>query len=149
MNKRLIILGVLLAALLLSAADPWPAKLTVWNYTGDNIYFTLKYRGEQKYFLTATPKGNTDDYRKSVFEVTRRKYSATVTACGTTTTSATLDLRKNVMLNFVSCTAMRRLADKFWGEPRMEKPNFFQGFVFDDKPRNAGKRPFRFIYELP
>ena len=159
MNKRLIIFGVLLAALLLSAVSPWPATLTVGNYTGDNIYFTLKYRGEQKYFLTATPAGNAynkavgSDYHISRFDIVRRVYSATVTACQTTTTWGLFDMRTQVWLNFVPCEYMIQIKDlqlnpaftawlkankvgpqpvkwlnkppKFWGEPTMEKVTFY------------------------
>ncbi|GAB4479830.1 MAG: hypothetical protein Kow0088_21090 [Anaerolineales bacterium] len=142
MNKRLIIFGVLLAALLLSAVSPWPATLTVVNKTGDSIYFTLMYRGEQKYILTATVAGNSDTYNVSKFDITRHLYSASVTACSTTY-SGTLDMRKNVFLKFVSCDSMRRMKPQFWGEPRFEKPNFYQGFTeFDDKYHSE----FYFIY---
>jgi hypothetical protein len=162
-NKRLIIFGVLLAALLLSAASPWPAVLTVYNYTGDNIYITLKYRGEQKYFLTATPKGNSPDYQVSVFELVRRTYSAQVTACATTTKWGRLRMASNVRLVFPNCTAMKQWTAKFWGEPTMEKVNFFVapngaeftppdsgwwgGYNFKDLART--KQAFRFLYDLP
>ena len=162
MNKRLIIFGVLLAALLLSAASPWPAILTVYNFTGDNIYFTLKYRGEQKYFLTATPQGNSDTYYVSRFDIVRRVYSAQVTACQTTTKWGRLRMASNVRLVFIDCTAMKQWTRKFWGEPTMEKVNFFVGpsgeytppdqgwwggYSFKDK---AGKvQAFRFLYDLP
>ena len=132
MNKRLIIFGVLLAALLLSAVSPWPATLQVLNYTGDNVYITLKFRGVQKYFLTATSDGNAgpDYYHLSVFDITRLKYSATVTACQTTV-SGTMDLKTNLHLNFTSCDAMRQ-----WWTPKylkidrgFEKPNFYDAYL--------------------
>ena len=113
MNKRLIIFGVLLAALLLSAASPWPAVLDVWNYTGDNIYITLKYRGEQKYFLTATPKGNSDTYNVSRFELVRRVYSAKITACATTTSWGRLRMASNLRLVFPDCLQMQRVSSVF------------------------------------
>ena len=113
MNKRLIIFGVLLAALLLSAVSPWPAKLTVINGTGDNIYITLKYRGEQKYFLTATPKGNSPDYQVSVFELVRRVYSAKVTACATTTEWGRLRMASQVRLVFPNCTHQNKASNAF------------------------------------
>jgi len=125
-NKRLIIFGVLLAAMLLSAVSPWPATLMVGNFTGDNVYITLKYRGVQKYFLTATKEGNSDTYHWSVFDITRRSYSATVTACQTTV-SGTMDLNTNLQLRFTSCDSMRQ-----WWTPKylkvdrsLEKPNFY------------------------
>ncbi|RCK76954.1 MAG: hypothetical protein ANABAC_3379 [Anaerolineae bacterium] len=113
MNKRLIIFGVLLAALLLSAVSPWPAVLTVYNFTGDNVYITLKYRGEQKYFLTATPQGNSADYNVSVFDIVRRTYSAQVTACETTTTWGRLRMASNVRLVFPDCLQMQRVSNSY------------------------------------
>ncbi len=163
MNKRLIIFGVLLAALLLSAVSPWPAVLSVWNYTGGNVYITLNYRGEQKYFLTATPAGNSDTYYLSRFDIVRRVYSAQVTACDTTTEWGRLRMASNVRLVFVDCTAMKQWTAKFWGEPTMEKINFFVdpagneftppdwswwgGYNYKDKAKTA--QAFRFLYDLP
>ena len=127
MNKRLIIFGVLLAALLLSAVSPWPATLRVWNFTGDNIYITLKFNGQQVYFLTATPDGNSPFQYLSVFDITRRNnYAAQVTACGTTTTWGKLNMITNLRLTFTGCESMRQFwTPKYWGEPTMEKPNFW------------------------
>ena len=125
--KKLIIFSILLAAIVLSAVNPWPAQLKVWNWTGDNIYFRLSYRGEQKYFLTATPQGNTDTYRFSLFEVARKKYSSEVTACGVTTTGGSMNLNNNLKLTFTDCAMMRQWwRPLYWGEPGMEKPNFYQ-----------------------
>jgi hypothetical protein len=125
--KKLIIFSILLAAIVLSAVNPWPAQLKVWNWTGDNIYFRLSYRGEQKYFLTATPQGNTDTYRFSLFEVARKKYSSEVTACGVTTTGGSINLNNNLKLTFTDCAMMRQWwRPLYWGEPGMEKPNFYQ-----------------------
>ena len=126
MNKRLVIL-VLLAAFVLSAVAPWPAVLTVVNYTGENIYFTLKYRGEQKYFLTATPEGNSSSYYVSRFDIVRRTYTGNkVTACATTTTWARFNMNVNLRLVWTACESMKQYwTPKYWGEPGMEKPNFF------------------------
>ena len=139
MNKRLIIL-VLLAAFLLSAVSPWPAILTVYNGTGDNIYFRLKYRGEQKYFLTATPEGNSADYHISRFDIVRRTYTGNeVTACATTTPWARLVLTTNLWLNFTPCESMRQWwTPKYWGEPGMEKPNFYNDGDFEWTPPDWG-----------
>jgi len=124
-NKRLLIL-VVLAAFVLSAAAPWPAILTVVNYTGGNVYFALKFRGEQKYFLTATPQGNSADYYVSRFDITRRTYSAQVTACDVTTTWGRLNINANLRLVFTDCVSMQQYwTPKYWGEPGMEKPNFY------------------------
>jgi hypothetical protein len=138
--KKIIVLTILLAALVLSAINPWPSQLRVWNWTGDNVYFRLSYRGEQKYFLTATHQGNTDTYKYSLFEVARKKYTAEVTAC-TVTATGTMDLNTNLKLTFTDCDMMRQFygglhmgatgfhfyrPGAFWGEPGMEKPNFYQ-----------------------
>jgi len=161
-NKRLIIFGVLLAALLLSAVSPWPATLRIWNFTGDNVYLTLKYRGVQKYFLTATPQGNSDTYYLSVFDITRLTYNAQVTACSTTTTWGRLRMASNVRLTFTSCEAMKQyMTPKYWGEPTMEKPNFWNWNGDESVPPNMGwwgslsykdlagtKSAFRFLYDV-
>jgi len=163
-NKRLIIFGVLLAALLLSAASPFPAVLEIRNYTGDNIYVTLRYRGEQKYFLTATVQGNSGDYNISRFDIARRVYSARITACGTTTSRGRLRMASNVRLVFPDCTAQKQtFSPKFWGEPTQEKVTFFvdpsgKEFSPPDGPWWGGrnfkdlkgtKQAFRFLYDLP
>jgi len=126
-NKRLIIFGVLLAALLLSAVSPWPATLSVWNFTGSNVYITLKYNGVQKYFLTATPDGNSPYQYLSRFDIERRtNYSAQVTACDTTTTWGKMNMYVNLRLTFTGCESMKQWwTPKYWGEPSMEKPNFW------------------------
>lgn len=215
MNKRLIIFGVLLAALLLSAVSPWPAVLTVVNGTGKDIYITLKYRGVQKYFLTATKQGNAYDpvsntrYSISLFEVSRLTYSATVTACDTTTSWGRLRMVTNVRLTFPKCLQMQRASAAFynadfvswvkgdaavrtalctkygvapcptasnkppaqinkkinsfgwWGEPTLEKVNFWYSGTFEWTPPDWGwygsynvkgkssrKPAFRFLYDL-
>ncbi|MFZ5808937.1 MAG: hypothetical protein ACOY16_06625 [Chloroflexota bacterium] len=165
MNKRLVIFGVLLAALLLSAVSPWPATLWVWNFTGDNIYFTLKYRGVQKYFLTATPEGNSPRYYLSTFDIERRQYSAQVTACETTTTWGRMNMLTNLRLTFTPCESMRQFwTPKYWGEPTMEKPNFWnwaywtkttRGNFWQHVPENDphygalyGWYRFRFLYDV-
>jgi len=169
-NKRLVIFGVLLAALLLSAVSPWPSVLTVNNWTGDNIYLTLKYRGEQKYFLTATHVGNSDFYNVSIFDIVRRTYSAQVTACETTTVWGRMNLNANLRLSFTPCESMKQWwTPKYWGEPGMEKPNFWNtgvggveytppdwGWWGSLKYKNPnppftvvyGKRAFRFLYDV-
>lgn len=126
MNKRVVIFVVLLASMLLSAAAAWPATLTVWNYTGDNVYIKLEKYGVMKYFLTATVEGNSADRNKSVFDIDRKTYDATVTACGVTTSSGLMDINTNLRLVFTSCDAMKQFwTPKYWGEPSQEKVNFF------------------------
>ena len=123
MNKRLVLFVILIAAFVLSAVNPWPAVLTVWNLTGDNVYIRLKYCGEQKYFLTATGDSCA---QPTTFDIARKKYSTEVTACGVTATGS-MDLRTNLKLTFTDCDSMRQFwTPKYWGEPGMEKPNFYQ-----------------------
>jgi hypothetical protein len=139
-NKRLVVFAVVLAALLLSAVNPWPAILSVGNYTGANVYFTLKYHGVQEYFLTATPEGNSESWRISKFDIVRKTYSAKVTACDTTTTWGTMRLTRNLWLNFTPCDAMKQWwTPKYWGEPSMEKPNFFTDGSKEAAPPNSTK----------
>lgn len=186
--KKIVVLTILLAALVLSAVNPWPAQLRVWNYTGDNVYFRLSYRGVQQYFLTATVAGNTDTRYYSLFEVSRKKYNAEVTACSVTA-SGTVDLNTNLKLTFVDCDMMRQVAGSFyntpddwnnywvtgypyrpgafWGEPGMEKPNFYQhwnttkvlyewrqpngawpGYWYE-KTHKLGWEQWQFKYDLP
>ncbi|MEN6298454.1 MAG: hypothetical protein ABFD51_00880 [Anaerolineaceae bacterium] len=139
MNKRLVIFVVLLAAMLLSATSAWPATLTVWNYTGDNVYIKLSKYGVMKYFLTATVEGNTDDRNLSRFDIERKTYSAEVTACGTTTTWGALDMRQNLRLTFTPCDSMKQWwTPKYWGEPSQEKPNFYNDGSFEWTPPDWG-----------
>ena len=149
MHRKLIPI-VLLVAFLLSAANPWPAVLTVINYTGDNIYFRLKYRGEQKYFLTATSDGNSSSYHVSVFDIIRRTYTGNeVTACDVTTTWARFDLNTNLRLVFTACEAMKQtFTPKYWGEPGMEKPNFWNDGSNQSVPPN-GTWYGQYTYKYP
>ncbi len=145
MNKSKVIFVVLLAAMILSAAGAWPATLTVNNWTGDNVYIKLSKYGVMKYFLTATVEGNTADRYVSRFDITRKTYTAVVTACGVTTSSGQVDLNTNLRLSFTPCDAMKQYwTPKYWGEPSQEKPNFYDGgslvffkhgvFYFTDEP---------------
>lgn len=157
MNKKLIIFAILLAAFVLSAVNPWPSTLSVWNFTGDNVYIRLKYRGEQKYFLTVTPQGNSDTYYLSRFDIVRRSYTAEVTACEMTTLWARMNLNYNLRLNFTPCESMKQYwTPKYWGEPTQEKPNFFiTGTYGQHVPENDpwygyfyNLKRFRFIYDV-
>jgi hypothetical protein len=156
-NKRLIIFVILIAAFVLSAINPWPSVLTIWNWTGSNVYLRLTYRGEQKYFLTATPEGNSDTYRKSNFDIVRRQYVAEVTACETMTRWARMNLAVNLRLNFTPCESMKQWwTPKYWGEPTQEKPNFFtSGTYTQHVPENDPQygdiywaRRFKFLYDI-
>jgi len=122
--KKLIVFSILLAAILLSAVNPFPAKLTVWNKTDNTVFIRLSYHNVQKYFLTVTDVGNTETYQLSVFEVVRKLYDSETTACGVTAVG-TLDMNQNVKLNFTECIRMNQWwKPLYWGEPGMEKPNF-------------------------
>lgn len=158
MNKRLIIFVILIAALALSAVNPWPSILVIRNWSGSNVYIRLTYRGEQKYFLTATPEGNSDVYYESRFDVVRRRYTAELTACDTTTKWARLDMDHNMRLSFTACESMKQYwTPKYWGEPSMEKPNMwtpgstFGQHVPENDPWNGwlyDNIRFHFIYDL-
>lgn len=159
--KKIVVMLILIASILFMAINPWPAKLRVWNYTGDDVFIRLSYRGEQKYFLTATSVGNTSQYHLSLFDVTRKKYNAEVSACNVTATGY-MDLNNNLKLTFVECEGMKRYdAPRFWGEPGMEKPNFYQhwdtfkvlyefcgGWCQEDL-RKLGWEQWKFQYDLP
>jgi hypothetical protein len=152
-NKRLVLFVILIAAFVLSAINPWPSVLTIYNWTGDNIYLRLKYCGEQKYFLTA--HGDSCD-QPVTFDLARKKYSAEVTACGVTTTSAKLDMNHNLKLTFTDCDSMRQWwTPKYWGEPSMEKPNFYQddytwkSVLADPSLRRLHWNEWKFKYSLP
>ena len=138
--KKTILFGVLLLALLLSAANPWNAKLTVLNYTEDNVFIQLLYRSQPQYFLTATVQGNTTEYHKSLFDVSRKKYDTKVTACGVTV-EGTMDLNSNLKLVFTECLKMiQYLHPQYWAEPGFEKPNFYHQFEWVN---------WKFQYEVP
>jgi hypothetical protein len=139
-NKRVVIFVVLVAAMVLSAVSAWPATLSVYNGTGDNVYIKLSKYGVMKYFLTATVEGNSADRYWSIFDITRKTYSAVVTACDTTTTSGAMDLRTNLRLVFTGCDSMKQWwTPKYWGEPSMEKVNFYNnGTDFEWAPPDDG-----------
>lgn len=137
--KSKVIFVVLLAAMILSAVGAWPSILTVYNYTGDNVYIKLSKYGVMKYFLTSTVEGNSADRNVSKFDIERKTYAAEVTACETTTTSGAVDLRTNLRLVFVDCTAMKQYdAPKFWGEPSQEKVNFYNDGDDEWTPPDGG-----------
>jgi hypothetical protein len=126
LNKKLFVLIVLCLSMLFSAVVPWPAILTVINKSDVNVTYVLSFQGEQKYFLTATPLGNTDTYNVSRFEIVRRVYDAKVTTCGVTSTWGELNMVRNLRNTFVECDRLRQFwSPAFWGEPGMEKPNFY------------------------
>ena len=131
----IIVLALILISMFATMAAAWPAKLTVKNLTGDKVYIKLS----DKYYFVNKP-GTT------VWEVARAKYSSTVTACGGTV-SGSINLLRNLTLTFVDCTYMWYPFDEeygrvyssrqgkftrwaFWGEPGMEKPEWFYGSLY-------------------
>lgn len=156
------ILLILMIAFMFSAVNPWPSILTIVNYTGQDIFYTLKYRGVQEYFLTATIEGNTDTYNISKFDIERKVYSAVVTACNTTTKWGRLNMNTNVRNVFTTCNQMKQWwTPKYWGEPTLEKPNFFESGGFQWTPMNMGwygllsykgdnvnKKAFSLLYDI-
>lgn len=164
--RKVWLFTILLFALLLSAANPWPSLLRVWNRTGDNVYIRLSQYGTPQYFLTATVKGNTSTYNLSIFEVARKKYTSEVTACGVTA-KGTMDMNHNLKLTFTECNMMRQYwRPLYFGEPGMEKPNFYQHWTITKKLAECEEYPggwecewekdhklgwvqWRFQYDLP
>lgn len=129
--KKLVVFAVVLAAVVLSAINPFPAHLTVWNKTEDFVYIRLSYHDVQKYFFTVSPEGNTDTYQLSLYEVTRKLYDMQTIACGEVA-EGTLDANKNIKLVFTECDQMYSWwKPQYWGEPGMEKPNFYEWKEFD------------------
>jgi hypothetical protein len=108
-----------LVALVLSAADPFPAILTIRNRSGEDVFVQLT-GDEGNYFFTV-PSGDT-----TAFEVERDVYDASVTACGETV-NGTIDLETNVRLAFPDCYKQYRLLERSltaaFGEPKVEKVN--------------------------
>ena len=116
MKKIYIILIVLAAvALLVVAANDWPARLTVRNQTDEAVIISMEY----PYSWLYVPAGT-----KSVFHIEKDDYTALVTACGETV-SGTINLKHNLKLNFTPCYYWSDSdSPKYLGEPGLEKPNW-------------------------
>ena len=115
--KKIQIVIVILAvlALFLIAANEWPARLNVKNQTEANVIISLEY----PYTWLVVPAGENRE-----FHIEKGVYDAQVTACGETVTG-TMNLKHNLKLNFTPCSGWANTsADKFPGEPALEKPNW-------------------------
>ena len=124
MNKlALVITMVVLLAVILVAANSFPATLTVINKTDGNVIISLEYPYS---FLVVKPEST------HKFTIARDTYVSTVTACGETA-SGTMNLNHNLKLNFTPCAAWGNTsAPKYLGEPTMEKPNWNRSPGVDD-----------------
>ena len=139
MYKAVVIVVVLsLAALLLVAANPWPARLTVINQTGEEITISMDYP-----YTWLVVKSEVDpdeeDSPTTIFTIERDIYEAQVTACGMTAVGR-IDMNRNLRLNFTPCELwFQEGAPKFLGEPSQEKPNWF---------RTPGMADWQFDYSV-
>ncbi|MCK4976886.1 MAG: hypothetical protein KAS36_08140 [Anaerolineales bacterium] len=129
MKKIYIVLIVLAAlALLLVAANEWPARLVVRNQTDADVILSLDY----PYSWLVVAPGTTTE-----FHIEKGVYNALVTACGETA-SGVMDLEHNLKLNFTACDLWANDdTPKYLGEPTMEKPNWF---------KSPGTAEWRFQY---
>jgi hypothetical protein len=159
-NKRGLSIIVLTILFILSttliAANPWPARLTLINQTGDNLYLWLFADNEKTildyYFVVdgdplprPIPKGfNFALYRKEntvTFHLERKVYTAWILGCGVMM-EGKMDVTKgNLQLNITPCSDMIRFdKPRYLGEPTLEKPNWF---------REPNMLNWRFKYILP
>jgi hypothetical protein len=128
-RSSFLLLGVVLAMVLI-AASPFPARFTVINQTGADIFVRLSdvKSGNPDYpLLTVTIDGTVKDAERptTVFTIERKVYDAQVFACGKTALGK-IDLTRNLQLNFVSCDQWWQTDHpRFLGEPSQEKPNWF------------------------
>ncbi len=128
-NLKILVLGVVLFTFL-TAASPFPARFTVYNQTGSDIFIRLTdvKTGNPDYpLLTVTKDGTVKDAERptTIFTVERKVYEAQVFACGVNATGK-IDLTRNLLLNFVACDQWWQTDHpRFRGEPSQEKPNWF------------------------
>lgn len=137
MYKSIGIIAVLsFVALVLIAANPWPARLTVINQTGEDIYISMEYPYT---WLVVKADDETDDNDKptTIFTIERDVYDARVIACGMTAVGK-IDMNRNLRLNFTPCNLWYQVdTPKYLGEPSQEKPNWF---------RTPGMADWQFYY---
>lgn len=111
----LIILVLIVAAVILVAANPWPARLEVINRSEQGVIVNMGY----PYSYLHIPAGGS-----RTFTIERDVYIAAVTACGVTK-NGTIDMTKNLRLTFTPCGGMKHTdAPRYPGERGMEKPNW-------------------------
>ena len=141
MKKYLIITFVLIMlATLLTAANPWKARLVIINQTKEDIYIRMEYPYTWLTVPYIEPEYKTDK-PKTTFTIERAIYKdVEVYACDVIATG-NIDLTHNLKLNFTPCEEMFR-SDKprYLGEPSMEKPNWF---------RAPGMANWQFKYVAP
>jgi hypothetical protein len=117
--KKLILFSIVLAILVLSlsAANAFQTRFIVLNQTAEDIYFQMAY----PYTNLKVPAGEVVE-----FTINRAMYGdVKVYACGLEV-KGTLDLTRNLKLNFTPCEYMFQVdTPKYLGEPSMEKVNFF------------------------
>ena len=116
MKKAILVIAVLvLFAVALSAANPWPAKFTVINKSDQWVIISMDY----PYSWLTVPAGTTSE-----FHIERGDYKAIVTACGETV-NGTMNLKHNLKLTFTRCEFWSDPdSAKYPGEPSQEKPNW-------------------------
>jgi hypothetical protein len=125
-----------LVVLILAAANPWLARLTVINQTGEDIYISMDYP-----YTWLTVKADDDlgddEKPKTIFTIERDVYNARVFACGMTATGK-INMDRNLRLNFTPCELWPQTdTPKYLGEPSQEKPNWF---------RTPGMAEWQFYY---
>jgi hypothetical protein len=155
-TANLVLLSVIMIlSTILIAANPWPARLTIINQTGDNLYIWMFEDPEKemlKYYMgiegTTLPRPIPDHFNFSafrkenttVFTVDRQVYTVWLMGCGVMM-EGKLDMSSNVQLNITPCEDMVRYENpRYLGEPTLEKPNWF---------RSPGAANWRFKYILP
>lgn len=139
MHKPVLTIAVMsLVVLLLVAANPWPARLTVINQTGEDIYISMEY--PYTWLVAKADEDPADDEKPTtLFTIERDVYDVRVTACGMTAVGR-IDMNRNLRLNFTACDQwFQDSAPKYLGEPSQEKPNWF---------RTPGTADWQFIYSL-
>jgi hypothetical protein len=104
---------VLIVAVFLTASI-WPARLTLRNKSGGDLYLYLK--GASEYYLTV------QNLEAQVFTIERGVYFAEVKACGYTA-KGSIDATHNLRLTFPDCMSWATMADKWSGERGFEKFN--------------------------
>lgn len=132
-----IVIVMSLIVLLLVAANPWPARLTVINQTGEDIYISMDY----PYTWLVVKAGDDlldEEKPTTIFTIERDVYDARVIACGMTAVGK-IDMSRNLRLNFTACDQWYQdTTPKYLGEPSQEKPNWF---------RTPGTADWQFYYE--
>ena len=153
MSKRrtisllVFVLCMLIVPVLLTAANPWPARFEIVNQTENDMYLVL-YGDDGLIAYNLPVDGeppllpfDREEFIKdntSIFTIERDVYKAELTACGVVL-EGRLDLTTNLKLNLTPCEEMIRFNQpRYLGEPTLEKPNFF-------RPPEVGGWRFKFV----